>query len=73
MDFLKKFGSRKFLAALAVIIVGIAMAFGSSEDTIRTVTGALTSVVSAIAYILAEAKVDAGKQAESGGNGEKPV
>ena len=61
MSLLKKFGSRKFLAALAGIVVGIALAFGSSEDTVRTVTGAVTSVISAVAYILAEAQVDAGK------------
>ncbi len=58
-EFLNKFRSRKFLAALSGVIIGAAMIFGISEDTLITVAGAITSVASIISYIIAESRVDA--------------
>lgn len=59
MEILKKFTSRKFLAALAGVITGLSMAFGLDETIISTVAGAVVSVVSVITYIVTEGKVDA--------------
>ena len=60
-DFLKKLTSRKFLAALSGIVLGIAIIFGVDGDTITTVAGAVTSLASTISYILVEGKIDANK------------
>ena len=71
----RKLTSRKFLMALVGVVSGLALAFGveGSEITqiVTTVGGILTAVGSAVAYINAEAKVDAaavGKD-DSDGNG----
>lgn len=56
---LYKFTSRKFLAAVAGVIIGLCMAFGLDDNTVNVVSGAVTSVVSIVAYIVAEGKVDA--------------
>jgi len=61
VSFLSKLGSRKFLTALAGIIVGVAMAFGPNDDTVRPIAGSVTSIVSTVVYIFAQAKLDAGK------------
>lgn len=55
---LKKLTSRKFLAAVAGIIVGLVVAFGGEAETIKEVAGSAMSVVSALTYILAEAGID---------------
>lgn len=55
----EKLCSRKFLAAVAGIVTGLAMVFGLDENTISTVAGAVVSVASVVAYIIAEGKVDA--------------
>ena len=55
----RKLGSRKLWAAAAGIVTGLAMVFGLDENTISTVAGAVVSVASVVAYILAEGKVDA--------------
>lgn len=55
----EKLCSRKFLAAIAGIVTGLAMVFGLDENTISTVAGAVVSVASVVAYIMAEGKVDA--------------
>lgn len=57
--FKDKLTSRKFLAAVAGIVAGLAMVFGLDENTISTVAGAVVSVSSIVAYIMAEGKVDA--------------
>lgn len=59
MKFLKKLSSRKLWAAFAGIATGIAIAFGIDEGVISTIAGGVMAVVSAIAYIRAEGKVDA--------------
>ena len=55
----RKLSSRKFLAAAAGIVTGFAIIFGLDESTINTVAGAVVSVASVVAYIMAEGKVDA--------------
>lgn len=59
IDWKRKFSSRKFIAAVVGIITGLAMIFGLDENTISTVAGAVVSVSSVVAYIMAEGKVDA--------------
>ena len=57
--FLKKLTSRKFLAAAAGVVAGLAMIFGLDENVIATVSGMVTTLGSLIAYIVTEGKVDA--------------
>ena len=59
IDWKRKLSSRKLWAAVTGIVTGLAMAFGLDESTISTVAGAVVSVASVVAYILAEGKVDA--------------
>lgn len=59
IDWKRKLSSRKFLAAVAGIVTGLAMIFGLDENTISTVAGAVVSIASVVAYIMAEGKVDA--------------
>lgn len=54
----QKLSSRKLWAAVAGIVAGLAMVFGLDENTITTVSGAVVSAASVVAYILAESKVD---------------
>lgn len=62
-DIVRKLTSRKFLLALVGMVSGLALAFGveGSEivEVVTTVGGIVTTLGSAIAYINAEAKVDA--------------
>ena len=58
-SFLSKLTSRKFLAAIAGLVSGIAMVFGLDESIITQVSGAVISVASVIAYIVTEGKIDA--------------
>ena len=59
IDWKRKLSSRKLWAAVAGIVTGLAMVFGLDENTISTVAGAVVSVASVVAYIMAEGKVDA--------------
>lgn len=59
IDWTRKLSSRKLWAAVAGIVTGLAMVFGLDENTISTVAGAVVSVASVVAYIMAEGKVDA--------------
>lgn len=58
-NFIKKITSRKFFAALAGLVAGLAMVFGLDESIITQVSGAVVSVASVIAYIVTEGKIDA--------------
>lgn len=62
-DILRKLTSRKFLLALVGVVSGLAMAFGVTGDDIThavtDVAGIITALISAVTYIMAEAKVDA--------------
>lgn len=53
-----KLTSRKFWVAAVGVIMGIALAFGADGDIIESVAGAVTSLVSIVVYIMAEAVVD---------------
>jgi phage shock protein PspC (stress-responsive transcriptional regulator) len=57
--FLDKLKSRKFLAALVGVIVGLAAAFGIDSGEYTEIAGVVTSAVSVVAYIFAEGAVDA--------------
>ncbi len=59
IDWKQKLSSRKLWAAAAGVVTGLAMIFGLDENTINTVAGAVVSVASVVAYIMAEGKVDA--------------
>lgn len=59
MSILRKLKSRKLWLAIAGVATGIAMVFGVDGSEITTVAGAVTTVISAIAYIIVEGKVDA--------------
>lgn len=58
IDWKRKLSSRKFLASVAGVVMGLAMVFGLDENTISTVAGAVVSAASVVAYVLAEGKVD---------------
>lgn len=58
-DFAKKFLSRKFIVAVIGTIVGLAIYFGADGSEIKEIAGAVTTAVSAVAYIFGEAMVDA--------------
>ena len=57
--FWQKITSRKFLACLIGVVVGLATAFGLDESIITTVSGAVVTLVSLVTYIITEGKVDA--------------
>ena len=57
--FLRKLTSRKLWMAIAGVATGIALALGADASEIQTITGAVTALVSAVAYIVTEGKVDA--------------
>lgn len=59
IDWKRKLSSRKFLAAVAGLAAGLAMVFGLDQGTISNVAGAVVSVASVVAYIMAGGKVDA--------------
>lgn len=58
-NIVRKLSSRKLWAAFAGIVVGLSMVFGLDENTISTVSGAVVSVMSVVAYIITEGKIDA--------------
>lgn len=59
MEFIRKFTSRKFLAAAAGVVAGLGMVFGLDDGVISTVSGAVMAVASVVAYIAAEGRIDA--------------
>lgn len=58
-NFLRKLTSRKFLAAAAGVVTGLAMVFGLDEGIVSTVAGAVTALSSVLGYIVTEGSVDA--------------
>lgn len=58
-ELFEKFKSRKFLTSLVGVILGLAMIFGLDQGEITNVAGAVTALGSIVAYVMAEAKVDA--------------
>ena len=55
----EKFKSRKLWAALVGVVVGLAAAFGLDESEWTQIAGVVGSIVSIVAYIFGEAKIDA--------------
>ena len=58
-DIVRKLTSRKLWLAIAGVATGIATVLGADASEIQTVAGAVVSLVSAVAYIIVEGKVDA--------------
>lgn len=56
--FLSKLKSRKFIAMLLGMTLGVALIFGVDGEEISVVAGAVTSMVSAVSYMLTEGKID---------------
>lgn len=56
---IEKITSRKFLACIAGVVLGVCMIFGLDEGTVNTVVGAVTSIASLVIYIYTEGKIDA--------------
>ncbi len=54
----QKLTSRKFWIAIVGIIVGIAAAFGIRDNDYAQIAGVITSIASAISYVVGEAIVD---------------
>lgn len=69
-DILRKLTSRKFILAVAGVVIGLATALGVDGSVIVEMTGLigglLAAVGSVISYINAEAKVDAAAAAKGG-------
>ena len=57
--FIQKLSSRKLWMAIAGVVTGIAMALGAESSDIGTITGAVTTLISVVTYIITEGKVDA--------------
>ena len=62
MKILTKITSRKFLMALAGVVIGLAVGLGVDSGEI---VGILSAVASIISYINGEAKVDAARAANT--------
>lgn len=58
-NFNRKLTSRKLWMAIAGVATGIALALGADASEIQTITGAVTALISAVAYIITEGRVDA--------------
>ena len=58
-EIVQKLKSRKLWLAVGGMCAGIALAFGVDASDLQTVAGAVTTLVSVAAYILAEGRVDA--------------
>ncbi|MBQ5814230.1 MAG: hypothetical protein IIW34_08785 [Clostridia bacterium] len=58
MDIRNKLMSRKFWAAAAGVVSGLAMVFGLDEGIVNTVSGAVVSMASVMTYIITEGNID---------------
>ncbi|MCD8119759.1 MAG: hypothetical protein LUE29_09840 [Lachnospiraceae bacterium] len=58
-SFLTRLTSRKFIASMLGVILGIAVTFGVDGSTVTNVMGIITSAASIVSYIITEGKVDA--------------
>ena len=59
MNIKEKLTSRKFWAAVAGFVAGLAVVFGLDEDVITQVAGLVGSIASVVAFIVTEGKIDA--------------
>lgn len=69
----QKLSSRKLWAAVAGIVTGLAMVFGLDEGTMTNVAGAVVSLSSIVAYIIAEGDVDAARVKQAAQDVQKAV
>lgn len=58
-NILNKLASRKLWMAVAGVATGVALILGADSTEIGTVAGAVTALISAVAYIVTEGKIDA--------------
>ena len=58
-EILRKLSSRKLWMAVAGVVTGIAVVLGVDSSELEVIVGAVVSVISAVAYIVVEGKVDA--------------
>jgi len=56
---LQKLTSRKFQVVITNIVIGMLMVFNFSEQTAVAVAGAVITLISSVAYIAVEGKIDA--------------
>ena len=59
MEIPKKLKSRKLWVAVIGVLMGVSMIFGVDPNVAETVSGAVVAVVSVVAYIITEGKIDA--------------
>ena len=59
MEILKNLESRKLWAAVGGVLIGVLMISGVDPSAVETVSGAVVAVVSVVAYIITEGKIDA--------------
>lgn len=59
---IQKLSSRKLWAAVVGVVVGLAAAFGITENEYAQIVGVVTSAVSVVSYIFGEAQVDAARE-----------
>lgn len=58
-NIIRKLSSRKLWMAVAGVATGVAMSLGVNATEIRTVSGAIMSIISVVVYIVVEGKIDA--------------
>ena len=56
---INKLTSRKFWVGVAGIVSGLVIIFGFADTDVETISGAVITIGSAIAYMIAESRVDA--------------
>ena len=61
----QKLSSRKFLAAVAGIVIGVSMIAGADQATAEVIAGAVVAVLSVVSYIIIEGKIDAARIMET--------
>lgn len=57
-EILSKLTSRKFIACLIGVIVGIATTFGVDGGIITDVAGLIVTLISSVSYMIVEGKID---------------
>lgn len=58
-EFLNKLTSRKFIACMIGVIIGIATTFGVDGGVISDVAGLVVAIISSVSYIIVEGNIDA--------------
>lgn len=58
-DILMRLTSRKLWLAVAGVATGVSVALGVDASEIQSIAGCITALLSSVAYIVTEGKVDA--------------